>query len=90
MYSGKPSVLEDGDIFRACVPTTPAAAARGIDGALEAAVLLMERDGSLSLRSLACYLGVSTRTAQRYVKSLLEEGKLVQEGTGSACAYRLP
>ena len=90
LYSGKPPILEDGDIFRARIPTTPLAAARGIDGALEAARLLAERDGSLSSSSLAEYLGVSTRTAQRYIKVLLEEGHVVQEGAGATRAYRLP
>ena len=81
VYSGRPAILEDGDIFRASVPTTPISASKGLEGALEAAAILSGRDGSLTAATLAEYLGVTTRSAQRYIKHMQEKGLItVKEG----------
>lgn len=79
-YSGKPVILEDGDVFRATVPITPLSASRGMDGIKKAAEIVALRDGKISSANLAEYLGVSTRTAQRHIKKLLEIG-FIKGGT---------
>lgn len=81
-YSGKPAVLVDGDVFRATVPITPVSLARGVDGAYEAAKVVAARDGEVTSASLSEYLDVTPRTAQRYLRQLLEEGRVVREGAG--------
>lgn len=90
-YSGKAATLEDGDVFRAVVPLTPRAAARGGEGVREAVELLYEKDGYISSATLAEYLGVTPRTAQRHIRQLLEEGFVVKDAIRShgyvkACA----
>ncbi|MBM6943508.1 HTH domain-containing protein [Collinsella intestinalis] len=45
-------------------------------GAIEAIQVLFARDGYISSANLAQYLGVSLRTAQRYIKQLVSEGRL--------------
>lgn len=87
IYSGKPAVLEDGDVFRASVPITPVSASRGLDGALEAAAILSTRNGYLTTASLAEYLGVTTRSAQRYIRQMLDKG-LVTTVEGRPHRYR--
>lgn len=77
LYSGKSVVLEDGDIFRAKVPLTPIGASGGIEGALVAIHILFERDGSITSASLASHMGVTSRTAQRYIRELVKEGELI-------------
>ena len=88
-YSGKPAVLEDGDIFRASVPITPVSASRGLEGALEAAAILSARDGDVTATALAEYLGVTTRSAQRYIRQMLDKGLIATVG-GRRHHYRIP
>ena len=88
LYSGKPPELRDGDVFRASVPTTPPSAVRGVKGARSAVELLLQRDGGVSSSSLAKYLGVSSRTAQRYLRALVEDGFLTRDGD-TTHAYKL-
>lgn len=85
-YSGKSAILEDGDVFKAFVPLTPISAARGEEGALEAARLLCERDGFVSSSTLSDYLGVTVRTAQHVIRRLLDEG-LIFEDPSRARSY---
>lgn len=85
-YSGKSAILEDGDVFKAVVPLTPISAARGGEGALEAVKLLCERDGFVSSGTLSEYLGVTTRTAQRHIRRLLDDG-LIYEDPARARSY---
>lgn len=80
-YSGKSAILEDGDVFKASVPLTPISAARGGGGALEAARLLCGRDGFMSSSTLSEYLGVTTRTAQRHIRRLLDDGLIIEDPT---------
>ena len=86
-YSGKPATLEDGDIFRASVPITPASASKGLDGAFEAATILFARDGDITTAALAEYLGVTTRSAQRYIRQLLDRN-LIAAAEGRPHRYR--
>lgn len=86
-YSGKPAVLEDGDVFRASVPITPVSASKGLDGALEAVAILSTRNGDLTAAALAEYLGVTTRSAQRYIRQMLDKG-LVATVEGRPHRYR--
>ncbi len=86
-YSGKPAMLEDGDIFRASVPITPASASKGLDGAFEAATILFARDGDITTAALAEYLGVTTRSAQRYIRQLLDRN-LIATAEGRPHRYR--
>lgn len=86
LFSGKPAALTDGDIFRATVPLTPISASKGKDGVLSAAYLLVERDGTVTSTSLANYMGVTTRTAQRYIRQLVKTGSLVSR-QGSPRSY---
>lgn len=88
-YSGKPAVLEDGDVFRASVPITPFSASRGLGGALEAATILSARDGGITTATLAEYLGVTTRSAQRHIRQMLDKG-LITTVEGSPRRYRTP
>ena len=76
LYSGRSVTLRDGDVFRAEVPLTPIAATGGKAGALGAAELLVERDGHGTSASLASYMGVTPRTAQRYIRQLVRSGEL--------------
>ena len=85
-YSGKPAILEDGDVFRASVPVTPIFASKGVDGAHEAAAILTARDGDFTAATLAEYLDVTTRTAQRYIRRMLNNG-FVAERDGRAHHY---
>ena len=87
VYSGKPATLEDGDIFRASVPITPASASKGLDGAFEAATILFARDGDITTAALAEYLGVTTRSAQRYIRQLLDRN-LIAAAEGRPHRYR--
>ena len=68
------------------VPLTPIAAARGGEGAFEAARVLCERDGFISSSTLSEYLGVTTRTAQRHIRRLLDDG-LISEDPVHARSY---
>ena len=85
-YSGKPAILEDGDIFRASVPVTPGSASRGAEGVREAAAILTARDGDFTAATLAEYLDVTTRTAQRHIRRMLDGGS-VMERDGKAHHY---
>lgn len=85
-YSGKPAILEDGDIFRASVPVTPGSASRGAEGVREAAAILTARDGDFTAATLAEYLDVTTRTAQRHIRRMLDGGS-VMERDGRAHHY---
>lgn len=87
-YSGKPATLQDGDIFYASVPLTPISSSNGNVGASEAIQVLFARDGYISSANLAQYLGVSLRTAQRYIKQLVAEGKLSPDPRRGSRAYR--
>lgn len=87
-YSGKPAVLEDGDIFYASVPLTPLSAARGKEGIEEAVQIVFDRDGCVGSSNLAEYLGVSTRSAQRYIKQMLEDGSLALAGDSTSHMYK--
>lgn len=87
-YSGKPAILEDGDVFRASVPVTPIFASKGVDGAHEAAAILTARDGDFTAATLAEYLDVTTRTAQRYIRRMLNNG-FVAERDGRAHHYTM-
>ena len=76
LYSGKVPVLEDGDVFRAYVPVEYGAETRGADSARVLALSIVERDGYVTSASLAAAAGVTSRTAQRYIKKLVEDGML--------------
>jgi ATP-dependent DNA helicase RecG len=77
LYSGRVASLEDGDIFRASVPVVWHAAATGQDPILALASSIIDRDGSLSAAALAEAGGVTVRTAQRWIRKLSEQEKLV-------------
>ena len=77
LYSGRVASLEDGDIFRASVPVVWHAAATGQDPILALASSIIDRDGSLSTAALAEAGGVTVRTAQRWIRKLSEQEKLV-------------
>lgn len=76
LYSGKVPVLEDGDVFHAYVPVEYGAETRGADSARVLALSIVERDGYVTSASLAAAAGVTSRTAQRYIKKLVEDGTL--------------
>ena len=76
LYSGKVPVLEDGDVFRAYVPVEYGAETRGADSARVLALSIVERDGYVTSASLAAAAGVTSRTAQRHIKKLVEDGTL--------------
>jgi hypothetical protein len=88
LYSGRVATLEDGDVFRACVPVARTAAGAGQDAVLELATSIIERDGSLTTSELAKAGDVSVRTGQRWVRSLLESGRL-KAGADDAKRYVL-
>lgn len=76
LYSGKVPILEDGDIFHAYVPTEYGEESRGVDSAGVLAHSIIDRDGYVTSATLAAAAGVSTRTAQRYIKRLASAGVL--------------
>ena len=82
-YSGKAASLEDGDVFKAIVPLTPIAVARGGEGVYGVARMLCERDGFLTSLTLSEYLGVTARTAQRHIRHLLDEGMIDRDKNNS-------
>ncbi len=88
LYSGRVATLEDGDVFRACVPVARTVAGTGQDAVLELAISIIERDGSLTTSELAKAGDVSVRTGQRWVRSLLESGRL-KASAGDAKRYVL-
>ena len=47
-------------------------------------------DGARSVEIAEALKGVSQRTLQRWLKSLVEQGRLTQEGKGPAARYRVP
>lgn len=76
LYSGRVATLEDGDVFRANVPVVRTTARSGRDAVFALASSIIERDGSLSTAELAKAGDVSVRTGQRWVRSLLESGRI--------------
>ena len=76
LYSGRVATLVDGDIFRATVPVERTAAGSGQDAVLALVASIIERDGSLTTSELAKASDVSIRTAQRWIRSLRESGRL--------------
>ena len=76
LYSGKVPILEDGDVFRAYVPIEYGAETRGADSARVLALSIVDRDGYVTSASLAAAAGVTSRTAQRYIKKLVADGSL--------------
>lgn len=76
LYSGRVATLEDGDVFRASVPVLRTAAGSGQDVVFALASSIIERDGSLTTSELAKAGDVSVRTGQRWVRALLESGRL--------------
>lgn len=87
IYSGIEPVLEGGDVFRARVATTPVQArdADGVDGVLWA---IVDQDGYVTSARLAELAGVTTRTAQRRIRRLVEGGQLMLDEKIAAHAYR--
>jgi hypothetical protein len=65
-----------GAAHDARVPVARTAAGAGQDAVLELATSIIERDGSLTTSELAKAGDVSVRTGQRWVRSLLESGRL--------------
>lgn len=79
LYGGAEPILEDGDVFRAYVATTSPKVRAESGSAVALARALLERDGFVTSASLASLTGVSVRTAQRYIKRLVEAGELVAD-----------
>ncbi len=86
-YSGRDVVLEEGDVFKAIVPTAIVAQAQGDDAVDAAMRVLLARDGYVTSQDLARETGVSARTAQRHIKRRLDAGELVQTTVRGARAY---
>lgn len=76
LYSGKVPILEDGDVFRAYAPIEYGAETRGADSAKVLALSIIDREGYVTSASLAAAAGVTSRTAQRYIKKLVADGSL--------------
>ena len=68
------------------MPVTPGSASRGAEGVREAAAILTARDGDFTAATLAEYLDVTTRTAQRHIRRMLDGGS-VMERDGRAHHY---
>lgn len=88
LYSGRVATLEDGDIFRAHVPVWRSAAGSGQGSIFALVSSIAERDGSLTTGELAKAANVSLRTAQRWVKNMLQGEVLLPDG-GDAHRYIL-
>lgn len=76
LYRGRVATLEDGDVFRASVPVAWSAAGPGRDAVEDLVASMVERDGSLTASELANAGGVTVRTAQRWIRRLVENGEL--------------
>lgn len=76
LYSGRVATLEDGDVFRAHVPVNRSVAGSGQGTVIALVESIIARDGSLTTAELAKAGNVSTRTAQRWIKSLRDIGSL--------------
>ena len=91
--------LEEGLIFRAFVPTVPAAEtvhsplgqhttrADEPDEAVALALKLAESAEGVRTADLA-NTGISRRTALRIISELVEQGKLAPQGNGRSRVYR--
>lgn len=91
-YTGLNPELEEGPVFRAFVPTTPASTIEyayvTLPEDIEAAALsLAETEKGLRSSDLV-KAGHSRRTAQRAIGDLVEAGKLVAYGNGPSRVYR--
>lgn len=86
LYSGKVPILEDGDVFRAEVPVLAGGRMDGDLGAITLVSSIVARDGFVTSSSLAKAAGVTTRTAQRRIRHLVEAGRLV-ESSARAHSY---
>ena len=99
LYTGRDPELEEGLIFRAFVPTVPAAEpmggtsdrydaqAKNADEASALALKLAENSGGMRTADLVG-AGVSRRTAQRIIGELVSQGLLVPQGNGPSRVYR--
>lgn len=76
LYSGRVATLADGDVFRASVPVERTAAGSGAGTVFALVTSIIERDGSLTASELAKAGDVSVRTAQRWIRSLRDGGRL--------------
>lgn len=75
-YSGEVPVLRDGDIFTASVPLPAAEKTSGVVSVENLVFSIIERDGNVTSNSLSEAANVTTRTAQRHLKRMVEAGKL--------------
>ena len=99
LYTGRDPELEEGLIFRAFVPTVPAAEtvhsplgqhttrADEPDEAVAVALKLAESAEGVRTADLA-NTGISRRTALRIISELVEQGKLAPQGNGRSRVYR--
>ena len=98
LYTGRDPELEEGLIFRAFVPTVPAAngaqpagqhttQADEPDEAVALALKLAESAEGVRTADLA-NTGISRRTALRIISELVEQGKLAPQGNGRSRVYR--
>ena len=99
LYTGRDPELEEGLIFRAFVPTVPAAEtvhsplgqhttrADEPDEAVALALKLAESAEGVRTADLA-NTGISRRTALRIISELVEQGKLAPQGNGRSRVYR--
>ena len=87
LYTGRVATLADGDVFRARVPVTWSAAGSNQDSTVGLATSIIERDGSLTITELAKAGDVSARTAQRWIRRLTEEGRLVVSARDPTATY---
>ena len=99
LYTGRDPELEEGLIFRAFVPTVPAAEtvhsplgqhttrADEPDEAVALALKLAESAEGVRTADLA-NTGISRRTALRIISELVEQGTLAPQGNGRSRVYR--
>lgn len=85
LYSGRVPTLVDGDIFRASVPVERSVAGAEQRAIYALAASIIERDGSLTTGELAKAGNVSLRTAQRWVKSMIESKALKVDADDAHC-----
>lgn len=102
LYTGRDPKLEEGLIFRAFVPATPAdmpthnpsgkhpiEAAEEVDGTALLALKLAERKSGVRTSELVD-AGISRRTAQRIISELVGKERLVPHGNGRGRTYHRP
>lgn len=102
LYTGREPELEEGVVFRAFVPTIPSSEVKK-EVPAEHAYAVISTGNPLVEKALAYAAepsglrtadlieeGTSRRTAQRVIKELVEQGRLIPIGNGRGRIYRVP